>query len=298
MRSVGQRVEWSENVGALCGNLIFLLLFRTESPAAPYNHSPLSQFLFMRKAPSTKTTLLEGRRFPVSPNVVRLFLRILYVWLNILNAELDIILGNVDGIVVHPTESATLITITLSANETEILDATLHRAEEAINTMESWSSSVDVIKKVMDAVSQIAAVRLMSFPLSFVELISILQLQSYANLAWGLLSKIPEVPVLALLEDAKPKLTFTNFSHGCQALLQQVQRDQNVRTLFVAIRDAFEFAKDADALRNISPESRQAKILEEMLQCVFEIGKFIELYAKHVQVGKPSWHLASVIINL
>jgi hypothetical protein len=66
----------------------------------------------------------------------------------------------------------------------------------------------------------------------------------------------------------------------------------------VAIRDAFEFAKDADALRNINPESRQAKILEEMLQCVFEIGKFVELYAKHVQVGKPSWPLASMIVNM
>jgi hypothetical protein len=158
----------------------------------------------MRKAPSTKTTLLEGRRFPVSPNVVRLFLRTLYVWLNILNTELEIILGNVDGIVVHPTESATLITVTLSANsEEEILDAGLRRAEEAINTMETWSSAVDVMKQVMDAVSQIAAVRLISFPQSFVELISFLQLQSYANLAWGLLSKIPEVPTLALLEDAK-----------------------------------------------------------------------------------------------
>jgi hypothetical protein len=88
------------------------------------------------------------------------------------------------------------------------------------------------------------------------------------------------------------------FSPCYQALLRQVQRDQNVRTLFVAIRDGFEFAKDADALRNISPESRQAKILEEMLQCVYEIGKFIELYAKHVQVGKSSWPLALVIVNM
>jgi uncharacterized protein Yka (UPF0111/DUF47 family) len=74
----------------------------------------------------------------------------------------------------------------------------------------------------------------------------------------------------------------------CQTLLLQVQRDDNVRTLFQAIRDAFEFAEDADALRNIRPESRQARILEEMLQCVSEIGKFIELYAKHVGVGKSS----------
>jgi hypothetical protein len=84
----------------------------------------------------------------------------------------------------------------------------------------------------------------------------------------------------------------------CQTLLQQVQRDDNVRTLFQAIRDAFEFAEDADALRNMKPESRQARILEEMLQCVFEIGKFIELYAKHVGVGKSSWHLSLLIVNV
>ena len=76
------------------------------------------------------------------------------------------------------------------------------------------------------------------------------------------------------------------FSPRFQTLLQQVERDNNVRALFEAIRDAFQFAKDADALRSIQPESRQAGILEEMLQCVSEIGKFIELYAKHLQAGR------------
>jgi hypothetical protein len=71
-----------------------------------------------------------------------------------------------------------------------------------------------------------------------------------------------------------------------QTLLLQVERDDNVRALFRVIRDGFEFAKDADALRSIKPESRQARILEEMLQYVYEIGKFIELYAKHVRVGR------------
>jgi hypothetical protein len=71
-------------------------------------------------------------------------------------------------------------------------------------------------------------------------------------------------------------------------LLQQVERDDNVRALFEAIRVAFEFTKDADALRRMKAESRQARILEEMLQCVSEIGKFIELYAKHVRVGRSS----------
>jgi hypothetical protein len=72
---------------------------------------------------------------------------------------------------------------------------------------------------------------------------------------------------------------------GWQTLLQQVQRDDNVRTLFEAICDAFEFTKDGDVLSKIQPESMQAKILEDMLERVTEIGKFIESYAKNVQVG-------------
>jgi hypothetical protein len=89
---------------------------------------------------------------------------------------------------------------------------------------------------------------------------------------------------------------FTLFSLRFQTLIQQVQRDGSVQTLFEAIRDAFEFARDADALRNINPESRQARILEEMLQCVSKIGTFIELYAKHVQVGESSLPLSLVIV--
>jgi hypothetical protein len=106
-------------------------------------------------------------------------------------------------------------------------------------------------------------------------------LHPYASLAWSLLSKIPEVRLLALSGDVEFPIRF-------QTLIQQVQRDDSIRTLFETIRDAFEFTRDANCLRNINPESRQSRILEEMLQCVSEIGKFIELYAKHVQVGKSS----------
>jgi hypothetical protein len=76
--------------------------------------------------------------------------------------------------------------------------ATLGRAEEAINAMDTWSSAVDVIKQVMDAVGPIAAVCLVSFCLPLSELIPVLQLQPYANLAWSLISKIPEVRLLTL----------------------------------------------------------------------------------------------------
>jgi hypothetical protein len=71
-------------------------------------------------------------------------------------------------------------------------------------------------------------------------------------------------------------------------LLKQVERDGNVETLLEAIRDAFEFAEEADALRNIKPESKQAAILEEMLECVTGCAKFIRSYAEDVQVGTLS----------
>ena len=73
-----------------------------------------------------------------------------------------------------------------------------------------------------------------------------------------------------------------------QALLQQVKRDDNIQRLLEAIRDAFEFAEEADILRSIKPKSRQATILEEMLRCVAECAKFIRSYAEDVQVGTSS----------
>jgi hypothetical protein len=76
--------------------------------------------------------------------------------------------------------------------------AALGRAEQAINAMETWNSAVDIIKQVMDAVSSIAAVCPVLFCLFLSEPAPVLQLQPYANLAWCLLSKIPEVHLLAL----------------------------------------------------------------------------------------------------
>jgi hypothetical protein len=89
------------------------------------------------------------------------------------------------------------------------------------------------------------------------------------------------VRLLALSEDIE-------HSPRRQTLLEQVKRDDNVRTLLEAIRDAFEFAKEADALRNIKPESMQAKIPGDMLERVSEFSKFIQSYAKDVRVGTAS----------
>jgi hypothetical protein len=49
-------------------------------------------------------------------------------------------------------------------------------------------------------------------------------------------------------------------------LLQQVERDLNIETLLGVIRDAFEFVEEAKTLRNIILESREATIVQEMLE--------------------------------
>jgi hypothetical protein len=97
-----------------------------------------------------------------------------------------------------------------------------------------------------------------------------------------LLAKIPEVHILASSEN----IQYSLFFFSSQTLLRQLHRDQNVRTLLNAIRDAFEFSKEAAVLRNIQPESKQEKILDEMLQVVSASAVFIESYAKDVQLSK------------
>jgi hypothetical protein len=179
--------------------------------------------------------------------------------------------------------------------QTEI-SRTVDRAEEAMkgmDTMTAWEGAIGVIKQVLDAIGPIADVGLTSFLriLCFAELAFALQLLPHAHLAWKLLSKIPEVCLHALLEDRERSMSFINR----QTLLLQLQRDDNVQTLLKAIQDAFEFAREADALKNMEPASTQARILDEMLECVSECAKFIISYAENVQVGTSTWPLLLAI---
>jgi hypothetical protein len=61
----------------IVGNIVFLSPHSTYSPAALYNHPPISRYLFMRKRLWERISLLEGRRLRVNPEMVRLFLGIL-----------------------------------------------------------------------------------------------------------------------------------------------------------------------------------------------------------------------------
>jgi hypothetical protein len=97
----------------------------------------------------------------------------------------------------------------------------------------------------------------------------------------GTALKIPEVSFLTLSEEIDHSFP----SPRRQTLLHQFRRDDDVRALLKAIRDAFKIAKEVDVLKDMEPVSTQAKILDEMLECVSECSKFIISYAKDVEVG-------------
>jgi hypothetical protein len=181
----------------------------------------------------------------------------------------------------------------VAESQTEISRTALSRAEEAINvvdTIKTWESAVSAIKRVMDTVTPIASV---GPPVSSSSirpgLMFAPQLNSFARLTWGLLSKIPDVRFLFLSLYMRQSLVCLLW---CQTLLKQIQRDNNIQTLLEVIRDAFEFAEEAEILRSIKPESKQATILEKMLECVAECATFIKLYAEEVKVGTSSWPLS------
>ncbi|KAH9953284.1 hypothetical protein BGW80DRAFT_1451619, partial [Lactifluus volemus] len=122
VRSVGQRVEWNENIEA-------------------FTVRPLSAITVSLFAKSTihKDTLI-GRKDVVCE----------------LQHELDIILSSTDG---PATEPATVLTITIAPvrPDAELAGDALRSSEKAIKTMETWSSAVGGIKRVMDTVGPIAA---------------------------------------------------------------------------------------------------------------------------------------------
>jgi hypothetical protein len=68
-----------------------------------------------------------------------------------------------------------------------------------------------------------------------------------------------------------------------QTLLEQFERDDNVRTLLVAIRDSFDFANQEDAFKTIERVPRQSQILTLMFLHVCNCCDFIQSYAKDSQ---------------
>jgi hypothetical protein len=104
-----------------------------------------------------------------------------------------------------PIESSTPVgAVTDSRTD---MSLSLDRAEEAMDTVKTWKSTIETIKQVMDIVGSIVKVWLARYSLHFAELICSPQLNSQASSAWTLLSKIPEVCILAFSEYMKHPFT-------------------------------------------------------------------------------------------
>ncbi|KAH9066830.1 hypothetical protein EDB87DRAFT_463860 [Lactarius vividus] len=91
---------------------------------------------------------------------------------------------------------------------------------------------------------------------------SVAELHPYAKMAYGLLFAIPKT------------------------LLEQFQQDDNIRTLLVAMHDAFNFTNREDYFKTIERVPAQAQILTLMLQHVCNCCDFIQSYAKNSQLWK------------
>jgi hypothetical protein len=105
----------------------------------------------------------------------------------------------------------------VQGGHTEI-SRTVDRAEEAMkgmDTMTAWEGAIGVIKQVLDTIGPIADVCLINCLRCFSELAFAPQLLPHAQLAWKLLSKIPEVRLRALSEDMDSSIFFSHAIRLC-----------------------------------------------------------------------------------
>ncbi|KAF8258413.1 hypothetical protein EI94DRAFT_1138288, partial [Lactarius quietus] len=100
------------------------------------------------------------------------------------------------------------------------------------------------------------------------------ELSPYAKMAYGLIFAIPKT------------------------LLEQFQRDGNIQTLLVAMRDAFDFTNQEDTFKAIKRVPRQAQILTLMLQHVCSCCDFIQSYAKDSEFCTCSLPVSVAKVNI
>jgi hypothetical protein len=82
------------------------------------------------------------------------------------------------------------------------------------------------------------------------------QLHPFAQMAYSLLFAIPKVTRLHL----RRGLEYLRYVHlGAQTLLEQFERDDNIQTLLVAMRDAFDFTNQEGTLKTTDRVPRQAR---------------------------------------
>ncbi|KAI0258677.1 hypothetical protein BC834DRAFT_847215 [Gloeopeniophorella convolvens] len=87
----------------------------------------------------------------------------------------------------------------------------------------------------------------------------IAEIHPYVKIAWSVLSLIP------------------------RTILAQVERDENVKALVLAMHDALDLARDASAFENNIRDSAQREILMDMLTHACTCSKFIQKYAENTQ---------------
>ncbi|KAI0257909.1 hypothetical protein BC834DRAFT_848238 [Gloeopeniophorella convolvens] len=85
------------------------------------------------------------------------------------------------------------------------------------------------------------------------------EIHPYVKIAWSVLSLIP------------------------RTILAQVERDENVKALVLAMSDALDLARDASAFENNIRDSAQREILMDMLTHACTCSKFIQKYAENTQ---------------
>ncbi|KAF8258411.1 hypothetical protein EI94DRAFT_1708019 [Lactarius quietus] len=132
-----------------------------------------------------------------------------------------------------------------------LIPAGMSSAEDALQIADAAMTSLNISDTWEGALERIKWVMDTVSPVA--------ELSPYAQMAYGLLFAIPKT------------------------LLEQVQRDDNVQTLLVAMRDAFDFTNQEDTFKAIERVPRQAQILTLMLQHVCNCCDFIQSYAKDSQ---------------
>ncbi len=149
----------------------------------------------------------------------------------------------------------------------------------------------------MDTLGPIAEVRVMSFCLSSPEPTSALSSTRLQRRQMTLFQPSPRCICLRYCRNIE-----------FQTLLEQYQRDDNIRTLLEAVHDAFDFAHHEDTLKSIKPESKPAKILTLMLQDICSCCDFIQSYAKDSQfcmfssptslaTTEPMTHMLAIVVG-
>ncbi|KAH9013132.1 hypothetical protein EDB85DRAFT_984791 [Lactarius pseudohatsudake] len=127
---------------------------------------------------------------------------------------------------------------------TSLAEKALHGAGEAVATINLSNTWEGALERIKWVMDTVSPVA---------------ELHPYAKMAYGLLFAIPKT------------------------LLEQFQRDDNIRTLLAAMHDSFDFANQEDRFKAIGRDSKQARILRLMLQHVCNCCDFIRSYAKDSQ---------------